>query len=241
MDLEAERAQPMPTRPRTRNEKVRDPGFQTDLKRSVVSLVDARYAALFSSLRLDPKQLQRLREILSERTQGAGENLPVLFPARPELVPGDPEAFQAAIDLQVRTVLNAENYSQYQAYQATLPARNLVDRLQRALGAAAVPMTTIQAATIIEIASEASSSGSQPSMQSIATRASAAIGASVAPLSDKMMERAAAMLTKDQYEALDDFREQRDAELNMDAVIARTERAPDLDGPSPFSGPTSSP
>ena len=227
-DLEKERARPVAERPRTFEEKVHDPEFQANLRRSVSFAVNSRYSELFSSLNLEPKRLQRLRDILSERTLGTGEDVPSLNSSNPDIMPPpDTDKFRAAIDNELRSVLHREEYDVYRAHEATLPAHNLVDQIQSALGSAATPMTTGQAADIIAIALTKSSGKQQNQIDTVGNRVADVTGASTANISDEMMRRAGAILTKEQLDVLADMREQQDAQTALDQLVQHIESAPD--------------
>jgi len=213
---------PKPERPF--GEKIHDPEIQADFHRSVLSIVNSRYDALFSALKLDAGRAQRLRDILSDRTLGAGENVPSLFSDNAQTSPPpDPRKFRSAIDDEVRTVLRGDEYESYRAYETTLPGRNLVDQIQRQLGAVATPMTNGQAAEILALALSQPTDGAKSRGATSSNQEADALGASVTNLSDGLMQRAAALLTPEQLAVLSNVREQQEAQTRLDDVIRRTE------------------
>lgn len=103
------------------------------------SLIDKNYADFFKSMNLTPEQQQAMKDLLLEKMLGnadlgmemmSGE---VDAEKRAELTKKMKEAADA-INQQLKDMLGAENYAQYEAYEKTVPDRMALEQLKTQLG-----------------------------------------------------------------------------------------------------------
>jgi hypothetical protein len=88
-------------------------------------------------------------------------------------------------------------------------------------------MTSVQAAAIMAIASERLPSKQQDETATVGDRVADAIGASTARISDEMIQRASALLTKEQLTVLADIRERQDAQVKLEQLVLKIESSSD--------------
>lgn len=119
--------------------------------------LDARYAALFKSLRLSPEQLDKFKTLLVEK-QSAMQDVVAAARTRGIDPLADPEGLrqmitdtQAAVENTIKATLGETGYAQYQEYQQTIPQRNLVSQLQQSLSYTNAPLSDAQAEQLVGI------------------------------------------------------------------------------------------
>jgi len=143
------------------------PQFQALRAMQEKAQLDARYAALFKQLNLNPAQVDQLKNLLVAKQQAAGDayQAAIANGINPRT---DPTAFQAAVasaqsdaDQQIQTALGDSGYAQYQQYQQTMPERTTATQLQTALSYSSTPLTDAQSQQLVALMqTEASSAGS---------------------------------------------------------------------------------
>jgi hypothetical protein len=136
---------------------VNKPEVQALMRVQQTAAVDARYAALFHSLNLDPAQNEKLKALLVERQSTLQD---VMAAAREQGINprNDPEAFRKLIaDAQndindsIRGVVGDNGLVQLQNYEQTLPQRTLVNEIQQRLSYTNTPLTPSQADQLVQI------------------------------------------------------------------------------------------
>lgn len=126
--------------------------------------LDSRYASLFKSLNLTPEQLEKFKNLLVEKRTAM---MDVLAAAREQGI--NPRTNRAAfeklvsdsqteIDDTIRSTLGDSAFSQYQAYEKTLPERTVVGQLEQRLSYSSTPLSDSQAEQLVSILSTTTSS-----------------------------------------------------------------------------------
>jgi hypothetical protein len=122
--------------------------------------LDGQYSALFKSLGLTPDQIDAFKNLLIEKQMVAFDSMSAAHQQGIEITT-DPKAVfqliaeaQKSVDAQISTLLGPDNYSQFQQYQATVPARNTVSLLSQALSYTATPLTDAEMASVIPLLSQ---------------------------------------------------------------------------------------
>lgn len=124
----------------------------------------ARYSELFRSLNLPADQLEKLQNLLVDRStarmdvmaaaRSQGLNTRSDFNAVNQLV----TQTEAEIDAGIRQTLGETGYAQYQEYERTLPQRGTVNQLEEQLSYTSTPLTREQSAALLSILSANSDS-----------------------------------------------------------------------------------
>ena len=103
-------------------------------------MIDKNYADFFKAMNMTPEQQAAMKDLLMNKTM-AGMDLGMemmsgdLTPEhRAELTKQMKEANEA-INQQLKDLLGAENYSQFEAYEKTIPERQAIDTFKNQLGA----------------------------------------------------------------------------------------------------------
>lgn len=133
------------------------PEVQALMAQQQKAAVEGRYAALFKNLNLTPEQAEKLKTLLADRMNTGRD---VAEAARAQGI--DPrenrETFakllsdaQTTLDNSIKSVIGEQGYSQLQAYEQTMPQRNVVEQLQRQLAYSDSPLTTQQSEQLVQI------------------------------------------------------------------------------------------
>jgi hypothetical protein len=119
--------------------------------------IDARYAALFKNLNLQPEQVDRLKTLLAERTTTLMDVAGAAFEQgiNPRQ---NPDAFQKlvgdaqnAINTSIKEVIGDAGFAQLTNYEQTMPQRNVVEQLDRRLSYSNTPLTAAQSEQLVQI------------------------------------------------------------------------------------------
>ncbi|HVU36251.1 MAG TPA: hypothetical protein VHE61_22635 [Opitutaceae bacterium] len=121
------------------------------------AMLDARYAALFRNLGLTSEQSGKLEGLLIDRQNAIQD---VWAAARDQGINPrtDPAGFQklvadaqAPINDSIKSLLGADDYSQFTNYEQTMPQRNLVNTLQQRLSNTDSPLSSAQSDQLVQI------------------------------------------------------------------------------------------
>jgi hypothetical protein len=119
--------------------------------------IDSRYAALFRKLNLPPEQLEKLKNLLVERTASLKDTVTVAQEQGINLAENPVAAGKLVGDIvneinsSLRTMLGDADFAQLRSYERTLPQRSVVEDLQQRLSYTATPLTVSQADQLIDI------------------------------------------------------------------------------------------
>jgi RNA polymerase sigma factor (sigma-70 family) len=119
--------------------------------------LDGQYSGLFKNLNLTSDQVGQFKHLLVEKEMVGFDSFSA---ARQQgLTPSsDPQGFfqvvgeaEKTVDTQIATLLGTDGFSQFQQYQATIPARNTSALLSQALSYTPTPLTDAQTGSVIQI------------------------------------------------------------------------------------------
>jgi RNA polymerase sigma factor (sigma-70 family) len=119
--------------------------------------LDGQYGALFKSLSLEPDQIAQFKNLLVEKFM---TGLDSMAAAQQQGInpDDDPRGFFSAVaesertvDTQISALLGPTGFSQFQAYQETVPARTTGMMLSQALSYTATPLTDAQTDSLVQV------------------------------------------------------------------------------------------
>ena len=119
--------------------------------------IEARYASLFKNLNLPPEQVEKLKNLLAERSTTM---MDVMSAARDQGI--DPRENQDAfrkmiadaqneINQSIKATIGESAFAQLTTYEQTIPQRNLVNDLGSRLSYTSTPLTSTQAEQLVQI------------------------------------------------------------------------------------------
>jgi hypothetical protein len=212
-----------------------NPVFQRALNLQQRSALDARYSALFRSLRLGPEQLERLKSLLLDK-----QNVPldVLSAARS----GGPGALQdrsaitrlmsestAEVDAALRESLGEAGYAEYQRFEQTLPQRQLVEQLSQRLSYSDAPLNDVQSEQLIRILAE--TAPKRPAENAVTQALTFSLGGSAAStvllggaavaISDEAVARSQGVLAPSQIVALRELQARQQAQIEAQEAMRK--------------------
>lgn len=187
--------------------------------------LDSRYAALFKSLALTPDQLDKLKNLLVDKSTAMAD---VMMAAREQGINPrqDREAFrqlveetQADIDATIRSTLGETAFAQYQDYERTLPQRSIVDQLEQRLSYSSTPLTAEQSSQVLALLAStqpATNTNAGPEIN-LAGRGPLGpfIGRGTAAITDQALQQSAGILAAPQIEALRQLQQEQQAQRDL--------------------------
>lgn len=194
-----------------------DPEVQKLMAVQRKASLDGRYAALFRMLNLPPDQLDKLKNLLVDKSTA---NSDVMAAAREQGVDrrDDPAMFnqlvaaaQEEIDANIRTTLGEVGYAQYVDYERTLPQRSVAAQLEQRLSYTSTPLTPEQSAQLVRIL--ANTSG-RPG-----TAPTPARGFSSSLVTDAAINQALGTLAGPQIEALRELQREQQLQSELGATM----------------------
>jgi hypothetical protein len=196
-----------------------DPFYRKLQASSVRGKLDARYAALFRSLRLKPDKIIQLKNLLVERqmaqtdaieaanSQGLGS----------EAVNQAQTDATASVDSEIKADLGDVGYEQYQEYEKTQSERGVVNQIQQALSYTSTPMGDEEANQLVEALRQAAF-GQEYAKSTTITIASDGTMLASPPrytVTDRSMAYAQNVLSPEQMQALQTIQEQQQAQQQI--------------------------
>ena len=193
--------------------------------------LDARYAALFKGLNLNPADLDKFKSLLVEKQNALFD---VMGAARDQGLnprnPGDRaqiaslvQAAQAQADSAIRQTLGDASFSQYQGYEQTLPQRNLVNQLAQTLSYTGAPLQGYQVdqlVTILAANAPVSTPTAGPWMAAAGPMNAGPFNTRLTPpITDAAVAQAQSVLTPPQLAALQDLQAQQQAQRQMGQMM----------------------
>lgn len=145
--------------------RMEDPEIRRLLDLIRMAGINRQNAAFYREARLAPAQLQRFQQLLLDRQNVANDVL--LSAAGQGIDPmEDPAEFrqmvqnaQADIDDQIKSLLGADTYAQYQAFQQGQGQRAVVNQLQADLSYTDAPLSAAQQTQMAQVLAQANPSG----------------------------------------------------------------------------------
>ena len=200
---------------------------QKAMAASARASLDQRYGGLFRRLKLTPTELEKFRDLLTERELSRFDAMAVAQEHGINLF-GNPEEFKTAIervrsevDQSIHAFLGDARYAVFQDYNTHAPAQFLFDTIERRLSYTSTPLHESQAEPLLGILTDAMSaapsdpaSGNDPLThiaQAVASGDPSAATLTHGPISDDTLARAQSVLSPPQIEILRQIQmEQRD-------------------------------
>jgi hypothetical protein len=207
------------SRPRTTNgmAALDNPAVQKMMAASAKASLDQRYGGLFRQLKLSPAELDKFKDLLTERQM---TRLDVMRAAmsqgiNPMTNPGDLTTLlnkaQADVDEGIRSLIGDQRFQQYTDFNQNISSYNLLDQVERRLSYTNAPLQPTQSDALLRVlidstpaATEGSSgrnammglaegfSGTNPLISAMTQR----------PISDETIAAAQSVLTPAQVEVL---------------------------------------
>ena len=194
-----------------------DPEFARMWNAQQRARLDGRYADLFRLLKLNPAELDRLKNLLVEKRNSFRDVMAAarseginMRENRDELRNLQAQA-QAEIDASIRDLLGPAGFNQFQQYEQTLPQRNLVTQLDQRLSYSAAPLNDQQSEQLVKILAETSSNRS---------------GRRGPEITDDAVNRAAAVLTPAQKAALQQLQTEQQMQRELQDRSRRQRTVP---------------
>src|SRR5581483_2233618 len=134
----------------------------------------------------------------------------------------------APLDAQIHQLLGDASYSQYQDFQATVPIRNLVGELQTNLANSGAPLADDQAAKLVALLAQAkaATTADNPNPAAPLGTHSLLAGGGVAKVTDTTVNVAQQVLTAPQVQALQQIRQDREVQNELDKLVKGKPPAP---------------
>lgn len=187
--------------------------------------LDSRYAALFKSLSLTPEQLDRLKNLLVDKSTAMAD---VMMAAREQGINPrqDREAFrqlveetQADIDAAIRSTLGETAFAQYQDYERTLPQRSVVEQLEQRLSYTSTPLTSEQSNQVLAILAASPSAPSASGGPTVNLGGRGPLGPFTArgnaDITEQALQQSAGVLAAPQIEALRQLQQEQQAQRDL--------------------------
>lgn len=209
--------------------------------------LDSRYAALFKNLALTPEQLDKLKNLLVDKSTAMAD---VMMAAREQGINPrqDREAFrqlveetQADIDAAIRSTLGVTVFTQYQDYERTLPQRSVVEQLEQRLSYTSTPLTSEQSNQVLAILASSPSAPNASGGPTVNLAGRGPLGPFTArgnaDITEQALQQSAGVLAAPQIEALRQLQQEQQAQRDL-ANAFRNQAA---SNPAGTRGPTPPP
>jgi hypothetical protein len=189
---------------------------------SVRSGLDQRYGHLFRRFKLAPAELEKFRDLLTERQLSSFDAVTaslsqgVNVAASPGEVTAVMNKVRSDVDENIRAFLGEPRYQAYQEYNANASSYALLELIERRLGYTDAPLHEAQAESLLRILTAARNASPPPAQavqgppdsfaQAFAVGGKFAealgVGSSHDPMSDEVIAHAQAVLSPAQIEIL---------------------------------------
>ena len=148
------------------------PAMKERMRTGQLKRLNKTHAALFKKLGLSKDEIDTFKNLLVDsRMSGMNNGLSILNGA------GDQAGIQTAIadlnakkeaaDAEIKTFLGEDGYQTYKRYEETLPQRQTVDRVAKALADTDAPLTDAQSDRLIDLMHETQTAARAESMKEI--------------------------------------------------------------------------
>lgn len=216
------------------NEMLGNPEFARAFALQQRGRLDARYGDLFKRLNLPPAQLERLKDLLTDRQTVWADVMAAAREAglngrenRDELRQLAQQA-QAEIDAHITATIGPDGFAQLQQFERTQPQRAAVNQLEQRLSYTGTPLQPAQADQLIAILSETAAAGGTPG--ATAVQAPPHRPGTNGLITDAALLRAQGVLAPAQIEALRDLQAEQQAQRAMGDLLRRAGRGDDAGG-----------
>lgn len=202
-----------------------NPAMQRMLATSMRTGLDQRYGTLFRQLKLSPAELEKLKDLLTERqmsvldamnaarTQGVGAaELPALM-----------SKVQADVDQSIKQLLGDQRYDRYENFNQNIASYGTLEQIERRLSYTNAPLDATQSDALLRVliatappaATEAVPARNMI-VQSFGGAAAPILGAmSGSAISNETIARASSVLSPAQTEVLRQLQAEQQTQTNM--------------------------
>jgi RNA polymerase sigma factor (sigma-70 family) len=201
-----------PAAPLNQAEEAVAAATQKALAASTRSGLDQSYGSLFRRLQLPPAELERFRDLLTERQLSSFDALFVAqthgirLDAGPAELKAAMDKVRADVDASIRTFLGPERYALYQDFNGNAATYILHELIERRLGYSNAPLQASQSQPLLRLLLDAAAThpAPPPSAHGALSMVDALAGGAMArgPLADETIAQAQSFLTPPQMEIL---------------------------------------
>jgi hypothetical protein len=208
-----------------------NPAIQKVMAATMKSSLDQRYGGLFRQLKLSPAELEKFKDLLTERQMSS---LDVMRVAQQQGInPGTNGAdlaklmgkAQSDVDDSIRSLIGDQRFEQYQGFNQNIASYTLLDQIDRRLSYTNAPLQPSQSDALLHVLIETAQpmpGASGPGGAAMASFAQSMAGTSpivaamtTRPLSNDTIARAQTVLTPAQAEVLTLIQTEQQSQTNM--------------------------
>lgn len=130
-----------------------NPAMQKMMATSMRASLDQRYGSLFRQLKLAPAELDRLKDLLTERQLSVMDamNAARTQGVSPAEMPALVKKIQGEVDESVRALLGDERFGRYENFNQNMPSYTLLDQIERRLSYTNAPLQPEQSEALLRV------------------------------------------------------------------------------------------
>jgi hypothetical protein len=208
-------------------------------------MINMMYGGLFKDLKLSPEEKDKLKELLTDSQMKNIEAAQGMFGGKDGAAEDATKQIadsKKQTDAEIKALLGDERFAQYQEYQKSVGERMQLDQLRNQLASANMPLDDAQAAQLMQImkdekaASPAPISDDQTQLPKKDTFTSENLEKQLAWMDDynrRVLDRAAQVLTPDQFKQYQSFQEQQASMQKLGLQMAKQMFGGDKAGATP--------
>lgn len=201
-----------------------NPATQKMMASSMKASLDQRYGGLFRQLKLSPAELEKLKDLLTERQMSAIDAMNAARTQGVSLagVPALVSKVQEDVDGSIRTLLGDERFNRYQDFNQNIASYSLLDQIERRLSYTNAPLQPAQSEALLRVLVEtAPTAGAGPGTVVVGNNA-AFVGAAPmigmggqSQISEATLARAGTVLDPAQTEVLRQLQTEQQNQVNL--------------------------
>lgn len=206
------------------------------------AMLDPRYAALFRKLNLAPADLEKLKALLVERQNAAGDVYTTAreqgldLRANRDQVRDLVKNLEAESEASIRALLGEANYQQYRQYEQTAPQRGVVSQIEQRLSYSSTPLYGSQAEQLVALMASAAPSRGAGNTPAIAFAGLGGFAGGRVQLTDSVIAQSAGFLSAAQVQALREIQQEQHTQAQLLQEMRQNRRIPAIALPG-SSGP----
>lgn len=204
-----------------------NPAVQRMLATGMRGALDQRFGTLFRQLKLSPAQLEKFKDLLTERQMSA---LDAMTAARTQGVnsaemPALMEKVQADVDQSIRQLLGDSSYERYQNFNQNIASYGALEQIERRLSYTNAPLEAAQSDALLRVLIEtappapAETTPARNNMlgvvQSLGSASPLLANLGGTAISNQTIERASGILTPAQTDVLRQLQAEQAAQMNV--------------------------
>jgi uncharacterized protein YbaA (DUF1428 family) len=224
---------------------MKDPAMREMMREQQKAMINMMYGGLFKDLNLSPEEKDKLKELLTDAQMKNIEAAQGLFGGKEGVTEDATKQIadsKKQTDAEIKALLGDERFAHYQEYQKNVGERMQIDQFKNQLAGANMPMDDAQAAQLMQImkdakaASPAPISDDQTKMPNKDSFTAENLEKQLAWMDDynrRVLERAAQVLTPDQFKQYQSFQEQQTSMQKLGLQMAKGMFGGDKGGATP--------